>query len=151
MTRPAAVAAGRLSRGARASLILEAGFRVGYPRPPRPGPVARLPFGLSSYLVNVWGRLHDEARRSRRREVSRGARAGLILKTGSRVGYPQPLRPGPLARLPFGWSNFSESGVEGAMPDGRLLAIVVSESLPAPAVVAGTCSDIWTLARGVAG
>ena len=83
--------------------------------------------------------------------LSRGARAGLILKTGSRVGYPQPLRPGPLARLPFGWSNFSESGVEGAMPDGRLLAIVVSESLPAPAVVAGTCSDIWTLARGVAG
>ena len=74
-------------------------------------------------------------------KLSRGARAGLILKAGSRVGYPQPLRPGPLARLPFGWSNFSESGVEGAMPDGRLLAVVVSESLLAPAVVAGTPSD----------
>ena len=74
--------------------------------------------------------------------LSQGARAGLILKTGSRVGYPQPLRPGPLARLPFGWSNFSESGVEGAMPDDRLLAVVVSRvAADAPAVAAGMLSD----------
>ena len=83
--------------------------------------------------------------------MSRGARAGLILKAGSRVGYPQPLRPGPLARLPFGWSNFSESGVEGAMPDGRLLAVVVSQSLPQRLLLRLVRFLTRTLARGVAG
>ena len=73
--------------------------------------------------------------------LSRGARAGLILKTGYRGGYPQPLRPGPLARLPFGWSNFSESGVEGAMPDGRLLAICCIR------VVASACCCGWYVFR----
>ena len=140
MTRPAAVAAGRLSRGARASLILEAGFRVGYPRPPRPGPVARLPFGWSSYLVNVWGRLHDEARRSRRREVVPRRPSGLDPEDRLPGRLSPAVKAGSLGPVPFGRSNFSESGVEGALPDGRLLAYVVSESLPAPAIVAGTCS-----------
>ena len=131
---------GRLSRGFRASLILGAGFRVGYPRPPRPGPVARLLFGWSSYLVNVWGRLHDEARRSRRREVVPRRPSGLDPEDRLPGRVSPAAKAGSLGPVPFGRSNFSESGVEGALPDGRLLAYVVSESLPAPAIVAGTCS-----------
>ena len=47
-----------------------------------------------------------------------------------------------MARLPFGWSNFSESGVEGAMPVGRLLAVVESRvAADVPAVAADMLSD----------
>ena len=46
VTRPAAVAAGRLSRGARAGLIPKAGFRVVCPWLLGPGPIARSPFGV---------------------------------------------------------------------------------------------------------
>ena len=105
-----------------------------------PPDVARLPFGWSSYLVNVWGRLHDEARRSRRREVVPRRPSGLDPEDRLPGRVSPAAKAGSLGPVPFGRSNFSESGVEGALPDGRLLACVVSESLPAPAIVAGTCS-----------
>ena len=84
--------------------------------------------------------LHDEARRSRRREVVPRRPSGLDPEDRLPGRVSPAAEAGSLGPVPFGRSNFSESGVEGALPDGRLLAYVVSESLPAPAIVAGTCS-----------
>ena len=112
LTRPAAVATGRLSRGARVSLILGAGIRIGCPRLVRPGPVTRLPFDVLKSWLKFLGRLHDEARRSRRREtiLVRPCWLGPEGRLPSRVSMATEARPNGSVAV---WlvKYLSESGV----------------------------------------
>ena len=95
MTRPAAVAAGRLSRGARAGLIRGAGCRVECPRPVKAGSSSPVAVWLVKFYPSPvsWFEAASVTRPAAvaAGRLSRGARAGLIPKAGFRVGCPRPM------------------------------------------------------------